>query len=917
MQPTVSQSFSNEKWLLEVRNLSVRKGNRWLLKDVSFNLKRREFVAIIGPNGAGKTKLLEAIMGDKPYSGQVLINGSDLYNDPENTLPNIGWLPSYNILHDDLTADQALEKIGQLRLQGATTAEIKQKADKLMVDLDFPERRRKALIGNGKISAGERKRLELCAELLNEPKAKLLILDEPTTNLDPDAELLLMEKLRDLSHSHGITVLIVTHTLQNLELCDRILFLAEGRIRADGKWDVVLRHMEQDLRITGLDRSVAQDSNYGGTSSSIGSANDFRRWAKVYKEVRKGNIKVDYQDTSAPLSKVRNVLRGTRAQFEYKPIQCVSDISRLRTQLFPLIKRNLLLFRNKPFSLLTFLLLGPFSGFLSLLILRDQAFIQDSDAAKFVAKYDPVSDTTDARQAMFVIALVITLLGLISSYLMIVKERKLYDYERVKGLSPLAYLLSKWFLLIGLVGIPAPTFLLTVLTAKIPGFYVQEIPNFGLVMITLYATCIAAITLGLGVSALSRSELTATGLLSALVIFYVFFSGGVNFNQNLTKILDRIATFSVSYWGVKGISRSIQLYCWASVPLDKDYCSLGHLLSAWLFLGTHILLVFALVYATLKMQIPWYSAGFRLRSVFGNLVLGIAAVALVATSWGSFLQQRSLEYFNLNASVTADLPNVNPLQEFNASLSSSFCPLPPPIPTAPPPQIALSQPAEEPMLPNVVSPILNDPGVDPTPTPTSGNVNPLPIEVVTASTELRYGPNNDPIFEDPLPVGTSVMILSKDETENWLRVKELSNNIIGWIPIQSTNLSPSFTGEIASPPECAKPVMLLKDVGTSSITWSSQVSGHVVAIIDLHRQETGSEFPPMNLLINKNDQVLESYPTPPTRQAFVFRGLSTGVTVDINDKLTFQLDNVTFESSRTVFLQVTIYFVPQGCDFRK
>ena len=270
--------------LLKVEDLWVRKGGlkgfKWIVKGVSFELKPGEFIAVIGPNGAGKTKMFEAITGDRPYAGHVWMRAQDMYANPEYWLRRIGWVPSYNVLHDSLRVRQALLQIGRLRLPGRPEKAIQARIEALLDELEFPEDRRHALVRN--LSSGQRKRLDLCAELLTNPP--LLMLDEPTTNLDPDAERHLMELLSRRAREDGQAVLIVTHTLQSLDYCDRIVFLANGHVRAFGDSGQVLDQLEDGLSAGALDREIPgiqEDLSPGFDASAL---DDASRWAEIYRQ---------------------------------------------------------------------------------------------------------------------------------------------------------------------------------------------------------------------------------------------------------------------------------------------------------------------------------------------------------------------------------------------------------------------------------------------------------------------------------------------------------------------------------------------------------------------------------------------------------------------------------------------------------
>ncbi|MBN2550187.1 MAG: ATP-binding cassette domain-containing protein [Anaerolineales bacterium] len=905
--PTSSQPF---RPILRVENMWVRKGglrgHKWIIKDVSFEVKPGEFVAIIGPNGAGKTKLLEAIVGDRPYAGRVMIHEQDLYAQPEHWLRHLGWVPVYNVLHESLRAEQALEQIARLRLPGVKEDIIRKRIQLLLGQLEFPEHRRRALIRE--LSSGERKRLDLCAELLTNPP--LLLLDEPTTNLDPDAERSLMELLRNRSWGKRQAVVVVTHTLQSLYYCDRVLYLANGRLRAAGPYDQVLEQLEgelgngeppppsssEPLSLRSLLTTAPDVSRSNGLSRD-----DASRWADIYRKSRA----YEREDLGTPPRKPTPMPASSKIQF--RPKNWLND-------LWILLKRNWMLFSNNPSALGLYFLLGPFSGLLSRIVLRDNAFIQDD--AQF--GYSSVFDTTDARQAVFIIALVVTLLGLIGSFLDITKERQIYRYERVKGLSPWAYLLSKWLILAGLVGIMSPSFLMAVLT-----FQGQFIPSANQVLTTLYLACIAAVTLGLAVSAAASSERTATGLLGIVVVFHLFFSGGVDFNERFRALLDRISVLATSHWAAEGISSSIQLYCWASNPRFQDFNSLGHLISVWLNLGVYIGIALVLAFVALRMQDTWYPLRARLtRALFNEHVWTVIPLIVILASWAFFLKGRSQDYYFLRS----DLDNIRVenstdrdlFQSLTGYVSQSMCPvatpLPPPatpmvaLPPTPAAQITQSQPTPGTSL------VQTEEGV---PTLLEEEVAPLPTGTLLQSTTILFGPEHADLPLETLAQNTPFTLLGKDLAEGWFRIREdgTGRQLIGWVFLESTNLLSSDTGAVASPPRCAAPRAYLEgDELSPSVEWISDVDGHVVIVVDLFRDEAGLKFPPAQLLVGLNGQAIDSYPIQPTRQSFVFRGLAIDVKVVQGDLVRVYFDGAPL-IDRLLYLRASVFYVPGGCSF--
>ena len=209
----------------EAAGLSVFVGEgRTILDDVSFALPENCFLAVVGPSGAGKSTLMKALTGFSPADqGTVLYNGRDLYESIEELRSRIGYVPQDDILHPQLTVRKALGFAAELRFPSDVTKQEREQAvNGVMEELGLTHR---ADLPIHKLSGGQRKRVSVALELLTKPS--LLFLDEPTSGLDPGFEKSAMELLRNLADG-GRTVIVVTHSLQSLNLCDRVIFLAPG-----------------------------------------------------------------------------------------------------------------------------------------------------------------------------------------------------------------------------------------------------------------------------------------------------------------------------------------------------------------------------------------------------------------------------------------------------------------------------------------------------------------------------------------------------------------------------------------------------------------------------------------------------------------------------------------------------------------
>src|ERR1022692_2623716 len=210
---------------LNARGLTVRlPSGKVILDDVSFPLGERCLLGVIGPSGAGKSTLLGALTGTRPATeGSVLYDGRDLYADYAELRHRIGLVPQENILHMQLSARRALRYAAELRFPRDTSpAEREQRIGEVLGELSLTAH---ADTRASALSGGQQKRVNVALELLTKPS--LLFLDEPTSGLDPGLDMSVMEMMAGLARD-GRTVIVVTHSVANLDICDRLLVLVPG-----------------------------------------------------------------------------------------------------------------------------------------------------------------------------------------------------------------------------------------------------------------------------------------------------------------------------------------------------------------------------------------------------------------------------------------------------------------------------------------------------------------------------------------------------------------------------------------------------------------------------------------------------------------------------------------------------------------
>ena len=206
-----------------IEHLEKKIGRQTILSDLNFAIQAGEVVGLLGPNGAGKSTLMKIITGLWPAtSGSVEVCGVDMRQAPHAASPFIGYLPENNPLYDDMYILEYLSfmaRLGQNIPKGRVDEVVE------MVGLQ-PEIGKKI----GQLSKGYRQRVGLAQALLQDPR--LLVLDEPTTGLDPNQ----LDDIRALIRTLGKdrTVILSTHILQEVKMmCNRVLIISHGQLRAD------------------------------------------------------------------------------------------------------------------------------------------------------------------------------------------------------------------------------------------------------------------------------------------------------------------------------------------------------------------------------------------------------------------------------------------------------------------------------------------------------------------------------------------------------------------------------------------------------------------------------------------------------------------------------------------------------------
>ena len=228
--------------LFECHHLVKRYGTQTVVNDVSFHIAPGECLGVIGPNGAGKTTTLRMCLGlTEPDAGRIEAFGMPMPQEALAIKARLGVVSQFDTLDPDFTCAENLRVFG--RYFGLSKSVIEARIPQL---LEFAALSHKAQSKPGELSGGMKRRLSLARALINQPD--LLLLDEPTTGLDPQARHLMWERLQQLLQQ-GKSILLTTHFMDEAErLCNRLLVLDQGKKIAEGTpRDLIAQHLEPEV----------------------------------------------------------------------------------------------------------------------------------------------------------------------------------------------------------------------------------------------------------------------------------------------------------------------------------------------------------------------------------------------------------------------------------------------------------------------------------------------------------------------------------------------------------------------------------------------------------------------------------------------------------------------------------------------
>jgi ABC-type multidrug transport system ATPase subunit len=498
-------------------------GGKILLDRVTFPIPEKCLLGVIGPSGAGKSTLLGALTGMRPAdTGTVLYDNRDLYRHYAELRYRIGLVPQESVLHTQLTARRALQYSAELRFPADTKASERDgRVDEVMGELGLTKH---ASTRADRLSGGQLKRVNVAQELLTKPS--LLFLDEPTSGLDPGLDKSVMEQMRDLAHD-GRTVIVVTHSVANLDNCDRLLVLVPG-----GK--------------------IAFYGPPGDGLSYFGLPG----WAEVFQAFERFPDRDWATEFKASPLYAKYVV-GQRPRPPAKPSDQQHQIPAAPPpqrrgafrQMTTLTRRYVRVIASDR-GYLTFMgLLPVILGLLIYFVGTQQGL---------APPVPPLRANQSAQEVLLILVICACLSGTASSVRELVKERPIYIRERAAGLSSGAYLSSK-LLVLAVISI-VQSFILVLLgvaARKLPptGSLLTSLPLAEL-LLGVAAIAVASMCLGLFVSAVVSTSEKAMPILVLLTMVQVILSGGV---LTLAQGLKQLAWVAPARWGFAAVASTANL----------------------------------------------------------------------------------------------------------------------------------------------------------------------------------------------------------------------------------------------------------------------------------------------------------------------------------------------------------------------
>ncbi|MDT5246468.1 MAG: transport system ATP-binding/permease protein [Mycobacterium sp.] len=520
----------------------VIEGNKTLLDNISIAARPGTLTAIIGPSGAGKSTFARLVAGyTHPTSGTVTFEGHDVHAEYASLRSRIGMVPQDDVVHGQLTVRQALMYAAELRLPPDTSkADREQVVNEVLEELEMTNHLDTRV---DKLSGGQRKRASVALELLTGPS--LLILDEPTSGLDPALDRQVMTMLRQLADA-GRVVLVVTHSLTYLDVCDQVLLLAPG-----GK------------------------TAFYGPPNQIGPSMGTTNWADIFSSV-----------AGDPDGANKRFLAQHGPPPPPPPAAKPTDLGKpTKTSLprqFSTIARRQMRLIVSDRGYFVFLAFLPFiMGVLSLSVPGDVGFGVPVPAIK------GGEAPNEPGQILVLLNVGAIFMGTALTIRALIGERAIFLREQAVGLSTSAYILAKVFVFAGFALMQSAIVVGINIWGKKwgPGAVTSGavIPPRTLELyVDVAGCCVAAAMTGLALSALAKSNEQIMPLLVIAIMSQLVFQGGMIPVTGRVG-LDQLSWITPARWGFASTASTIDLLRLVPGPLTPQDSHWRHTPGAWWF----------------------------------------------------------------------------------------------------------------------------------------------------------------------------------------------------------------------------------------------------------------------------------------------------------------------------------------------
>ncbi|MDT0344887.1 FHA domain-containing protein [Streptomyces litchfieldiae] len=522
-------SFSARHLTVQVNN-----GQLTILNDVSFGVPEKSLIGVIGPSGSGKSTLLRALTGYRPATyGEVLYDHRNLYTHFAELRHRIGLVPQDDILHTALQVRTALRLAAKLRFPGdVADAERDARVEEVLAELKLSHHAEKRI---SSLSGGQRKRVSVALELLTKPS--LIFLDEPTSGLDPGMDRDVMQLLRGLADD-GRTVLVVTHSVAELGLCDRVLVMAPGGgVAYFGPPDEAL--------------------NFFGYETWADVFSAFENY-RDYDWMGRWRGSQHYQMYAADLDAVQP--QATH----FQPMAAAQQKAQTwGSQVWTLMRRYAaVIMADKGFLGLTVALpivLGVVSTFVP------------GDHGLGYGLVENNGRNGDASIILLILVVGMCFTGSANAVRELIKERVIYERERAVGLSRSAYLMSKVFVL-GIVTVIQAAILSTIgfIPRDMPpeGVIFEDAPALEMTFVLMVLGC-TSMMVGLVISALVRTSEMTMPLLVMISVVQLVFTGAL-FKVHGSLGVEQLAWLMPSRWALAGTGTTVDLNVLTASPTEPD-----------------------------------------------------------------------------------------------------------------------------------------------------------------------------------------------------------------------------------------------------------------------------------------------------------------------------------------------------------